>query len=33
MHEVPFQIPPASEFSFLVALQPQLFDKAKQLNA
>lgn len=33
MHEVSFEIPPASEFFFLVALQPQLFDKAKQLDA
>lgn len=33
MHEVPFQTPPASDFSFLVALQPQLFDKAEQLDA
>lgn len=33
MHEVHFQIPPAPEISFLVALQPQLFDKTKHLDA
>lgn len=33
MHEIHFQIPPASEFSFLVALQPQLFDRTKHLDA